>query len=121
MNILKGDRVSKSCPRSLWESLYESRSLEDRLVQAAEQTRPDFSARVYDKRIRRIIEARERNNYPNALDYLQRLNDLDLKEGKDSAQRAALVFWFKEELKKLPALRKDMQAKGWCCTKLCAK
>ncbi|MEZ4606983.1 MAG: hypothetical protein R2865_09355 [Deinococcales bacterium] len=62
LNILREIEFQKVGPESLWESLYESRSLEDRLVQAAEQTRPDFSARVYDKRIGRIIEARERDN-----------------------------------------------------------
>jgi hypothetical protein len=90
---------------------FHSHQTDLEVARAAEATRPDASIAIYIDIARRLINERGRDNYAAAASYLARVRDLLRKAGQ-SARWKELIAQIREENRRLPALRKELDQAG---------
>lgn len=82
-----------------------------RVAQAAEESRPRASIRIYVERAERLIAARGRGNYAEAATYLVRVRDLYHRLGEPETWQA-LIAELREQNRRLPALQDELNKAG---------
>jgi uncharacterized Zn finger protein len=90
---------------------WHSANLSIQAAQAAEETRPRESIRLYVEQAQQLIDARGRGNYQTAAGYLARVRDLFDKLGEPETWRG-LIAKLRERERRLRALQDELNKAG---------
>jgi uncharacterized Zn finger protein len=82
-----------------------------RVAQAAESSRPQESIRIYVDTAKRLIQARGRDNYTTAANYLARVRELYQRLGEDKTWQA-LIGDIRQQNSSLRALKEELNRAG---------
>jgi uncharacterized Zn finger protein len=82
-----------------------------RVAQAAEESQPRASIRIYAERAERLIAARGRGNYAEAATYLERVRDLYHRLGEPETWQTLIADLLKRN-RRLPALKDELNKAG---------
>jgi uncharacterized Zn finger protein len=94
-----------------WGGVWVGSPLRIRVAQAAEESRPRASIRIYAERAERLIATRGRGNYAEAATYLVRVRDLYHRLGEPEAWQT-LITDLRERNRQLPALKDELNKAG---------
>jgi uncharacterized Zn finger protein len=82
-----------------------------RVARAAESSRPHESIRIYVDTAKRLIQARGRDNYTTAANYLSRVRELYQRLGEDKTWQA-LIADIRQQNSSLRALKEELNKVG---------
>ena len=92
-----------------WNTGYLSAdTLQIRVAQAAEDSRPDDAIRLYEAQVKRLIENRKRDSYAIAATYLARVRDVFRRQRRE-CEWDPLIARYRADYKRLPALQDELR------------
>lgn len=103
-------RQARTTKRSGWAIYNRQRELD--VAQAAEAEFPREAIKIYEAEVRRLIDARGRDNYATAASYLQRVKALYQERLDEPDAWRALAAELRDQKPRLPALLDEMKKAG---------
>lgn len=90
---------------------WEGSPLSLRVARAAEASRPHEAIILYVAGVERLIKARDRKNYAQAVEYLSRVRELYLRLGEEKAWQSFIAD-LRDKNRRLSALKEELNRAG---------